>query len=100
MGATATVLGLFTNWNCEVKKIAVGPGDVLVIYTDGVTEALNPKEEEFGEERLRNLLRRSAHLPVGEMASAITTELKKWMDTAAQYDDLTFILVKVNPQVG
>jgi phosphoserine phosphatase RsbU/P len=57
---------------------------------------LNPKEEEFGEERLKNLLRQSAHLPVDEMTSAITNELKNWMDDAAQYDDLTFIVVKVS----
>ena len=67
----------------------------MIAFTDGVPEALNPKEEEFGEERLRNLLRRTAHLPVDEMASTITTELKNWIDDAAQFDDLTFVLVKV-----
>jgi serine phosphatase RsbU (regulator of sigma subunit) len=42
------------------------------------------------------LLRQTAHLPVAEIASKIATELKTWIDNAAQYDDLTFILVKVN----
>lgn len=45
-------------------------------------------------------LRQSAHLPVGEMASLIANELKNWIDNAAQYDDLTFILVKVNSEPG
>jgi serine phosphatase RsbU (regulator of sigma subunit) len=59
------------------------------------SEALNPKEEEFGDERLKNLLRQSSHLPVGEMASMIASALKTWIGDAPQYDDLTFILVKV-----
>jgi serine phosphatase RsbU (regulator of sigma subunit) len=46
---------------------------------------------------LKNLLRQSAHLPVGEIASTLASELKTWIDNAAQYDDLTFILVKVTP---
>lgn len=74
------------------------PGDVLMAFTDGVPEAQNPQEEEFGEERLKDLLRRSSHLPVSEMASMISSELKVWIDNAAQYDDLTFILVKVNAE--
>jgi serine phosphatase RsbU (regulator of sigma subunit) len=42
----------------------------------GLPQALNPKEEEFGEERLKDLLRRSAHLPVAELASTIVNGLK------------------------
>jgi serine phosphatase RsbU (regulator of sigma subunit) len=48
---------------------------------------------------LKELLRESAHLPVSEMSSRIAGELKTWIDSAAQYDDLTFILVKVNQEV-
>jgi len=95
--AGGTVIGLFPQTSYEEGVLDLHPGDVLIAFTDGVTEALNPREEEFGDERLKNLLRRSAHLPVDEMASMIASELKNWMDTAAQYDDLTFILVKVNP---
>jgi sigma-B regulation protein RsbU (phosphoserine phosphatase) len=94
--AGGTVIGLFPQSSYEEGVLDLRPGDVLIAFTDGVTEALNPKEEEFGEERLKNLLRRSAHLPVDEMASAITNELKNWIGDAAQYDDLTFILVKVS----
>ena len=94
--AGGTVIGLFPQADYEEGVLDLRPGDVFLAFTDGVPEALNPKEEEFGEERLKNLLRRSAHLPVGEMVSAITNELKNWMDSAVQYDDLTFILMKVN----
>jgi phosphoserine phosphatase RsbU/P len=71
------------------------PGDVLILYSDGVTEAHNPSEEEFGDDRLRDLLRRAAHLPINDMAAYILEDLKAWMADAAQYDDLTFVLMKV-----
>ena len=94
--AGGTVIGLFPQSSYEESSVDLRPGDVLIAFTDGVPEAQNPQEEEFGEERLKNLLRQSAHLPVSEIASKIAGELKTWIDNAAQYDDLTFILVKVN----
>jgi sigma-B regulation protein RsbU (phosphoserine phosphatase) len=97
--AGGTVIGLFPQSSYEECAIELRAGDVLIAFTDGVPEAMNPQEEEFGEERLKALLRASAHLPVSEMASLITRELKSWIDSAAQYDDLTFILVKVNQEV-
>ena len=93
--AGGTVIGLFPQSSYEESVLDLRPGDVLIAFTDGVTEALNPKEEEFGDERLKNLLRQTAHLPVSEMASTIAGALKNWIDDAAQYDDLTFILAKV-----
>lgn len=97
--AGGTVIGLFPQSSYEECAVDLRPGDVLIAFTDGVPEAQNTLEEEFGEERLKELLRESAHLPVSEMASWIASELKSWIDSAAQYDDLTFILVKVNQEV-
>ena len=94
--AGGTVIGLFPQSTFEEASIDLHPGDVLIAFTDGVPEALNPQDEEFGEERLKELLRQSAHLPVSEMAAEITNHLKTWIADAAQYDDLTFILLKVN----
>ncbi|HXC49054.1 MAG TPA: SpoIIE family protein phosphatase [Candidatus Sulfotelmatobacter sp.] len=91
--ATATVLGLFTQWNCEVKKIAVGPGDVLVIYTDGVTEAPNDAGEEFGESRLMKIVRAHPQLPVKEMLSVILDEVQQFSG-ASQADDLTLVIAR------
>ena len=50
--ATATVLGLFEEWDCSVAELELAAGDVLVIYTDGISEASPNEEDEFGEERL------------------------------------------------
>ena len=96
LSAGGMIIGVFPFVNYEEATIDLRSGDVLLAFTDGVTEALNPNEEEFGEERLKDLLRRVAHLPVNEMISAISAELREWIADAAQYDDLTFIVLKVN----
>src|SRR6202007_26874 len=54
--ATAPVLGAFENWTCSVAEVQLAAGDVLAIYTDGITEAANAAGEEFGEDRLLQLL--------------------------------------------
>jgi sigma-B regulation protein RsbU (phosphoserine phosphatase) len=79
----------------EEATVTLGPGDVLLAYTDGVTEAHNPENEEFGEERLQQLLRQTAHLPVNEISARLSDEMKDWIRDAEQYDDLTFIVMKV-----
>ena len=89
------IIGMFAQSNYEETEVALGSGDVLIVYSDGVTEAHDPKDEEFGEERLKELLQRTAHLEIDEMSSHILQELKAWMADAAQYDDLTFVLMKV-----
>ena len=80
----------------EEATVDLKAGDVLVAFTDGVTEALNVAEEEFGEERLKDLLRGVVHLPASEIASRISDTLRGWIKNTAQYDDLTFVVMKVN----
>ena len=92
--AGGTVIGLFPESSYEESVVELQPGDVLMAFSDGVPDALNPQDEEFGDERLKDLLRRTAPLPVDEMASAIATELRSWIGNAVQFDDLTFVLVK------
>ncbi len=90
------IIGMFPSASYEESVIDLRPGDVLMAFTDGVTEALNPAEEEFGEKRLKELIRRVAHLPVTEMTAAISQELRNWISSAPQHDDLTFVVMKVN----
>ena len=52
LGPTATVLGIFENWNCTVGEATMSSGDILVAYSDGVTEAQSSSDELFGDERL------------------------------------------------
>lgn len=95
LAAGGTIIGMFAQSTYEEASVDLKSGDVLIAFSDGVSEAHNPDEEEFGEERLKDLLRRTAHLPINEMASQILQELKAWMADAVQFDDLTFILMKV-----
>ena len=68
-------------------------GRVLIVFSRRRPEALNPADEEFGEDRLKEVLRAVRELPVEEMASRIADEMKNWIQDAAQYDDLTFLLL-------
>jgi sigma-B regulation protein RsbU (phosphoserine phosphatase) len=91
-----SVIGLIDGLSYEEGDIALEPGDVLVAFTDGVPEAQNPAEAEFGDERLKELLARIAHLDAHDIAERLLAELKAWIQDASQYDDLTFIVLKVN----
>jgi sigma-B regulation protein RsbU (phosphoserine phosphatase) len=91
-----TVLGLFPQMTYEQATVDMQPGDVLVAFTDGVTEAMNASEEEFGEARLKQLLQSVMHLPAAEISERISAELRGWIKDTAQYDDLTFVVLKVN----
>jgi putative ABC transport system permease protein len=90
-----TVVGMFPEIDYEEATVELRPGDVLLAFTDGVPEAHNPENEEFGEERLQRLLREVASLPADEISARISTEMKNWIRDAEQYDDLTFIVMKV-----
>jgi phosphoserine phosphatase RsbU/P len=94
------IIGMFPFANYEESVVDLQTGDVLIAFTDGVTEALNPAEEEFGEERLQELIRRVAALPVQEMTAAISHELREWIGDAPQHDDLTFVVMKVNERAA
>jgi putative ABC transport system permease protein len=91
-----TVLGLFPQMTYEQATVDMQPGDVLVAFTDGVTEAMNASEEEFGEARLKQLLQSVMHLPAAEISERISAELRGWIKDTAQYDDLTFVVLTVN----
>src|SRR4051812_24645926 len=69
--STCTVLGLFQEWNCSIEECQLFPGDTLVLYTDGVTEAFNDQEEEFGEQRLVEALRQHRDLPLPALLKAL-----------------------------
>ena len=95
LSAGGTVVGMFPEMEYEEATVELCPGDVLLAFTDGVPEAHNPEDEEFGEERLQQLLRQTAHLPANEISARLSDEMKDWIRDAEQYDDLTFIVMKV-----
>jgi sigma-B regulation protein RsbU (phosphoserine phosphatase) len=91
--STTTVLGLFLNWESPIEEEKLHPGDLLVICTDGVTEAPNPQGEEYGEVRLAELIEGNRDLPVNELLSAIQESVQEF-GGATQADDITLIVAR------
>jgi serine phosphatase RsbU (regulator of sigma subunit) len=91
--STGTVLGLFREWDCMTEERTLCKGDTLAIYTDGVTEAFNEADEDFGEERLVDSLRRHRHLPPQDTVSAMVDEVRQF-SALEQSDDITLTIAK------
>ena len=72
----------------------LGAGDVLVLYTDGVTEALDTEDGMFGTQRLMEILRNSAGGSAQEIANAIVDGYNRFTVDAEQSDDVTFVVIK------
>lgn len=94
LGATATVIGLFSEWDCDTKTVTLQPGDVLVIYTDGVTEANDAKGDEFGDERFREVVQRNLWRGPRDLLTAIQDAVQKFA-VGEQFDDLTLVVGRV-----
>jgi serine phosphatase RsbU (regulator of sigma subunit) len=93
LDSTCSVLGLFTAWDCAIDERQLCPGDTLAIYTDGVTEAFNDAEEEFGDQRLIEALRRHRKQSAQAMVASIVDEVSRF-SPHEQYDDITLIVAK------
>jgi serine phosphatase RsbU (regulator of sigma subunit) len=93
LGSTGTLLGLFPDWDCSVRECGVFPGDVLALYTDGVSEASNATGEEFGEGRLVEGLRRHREQPCQTLLTTILDEVRQF-GSDEQRDDVTLIVAK------
>jgi len=93
LSPTATVIGLFPRWECETQTFVLQPGDLLLIYTDGVTEANNAWGEEFGEARLRQTVQENLSLSTDEILAAIQVQVQKF-SAGEQTDDLTLVVAR------
>jgi len=93
LDSTATVLGVFSNWDCSVEETQLVPGDTLALYTDGITESFSEAGDEFGEARLVAALRRHHSLSPREVLSAVIDEVLRF-SCREQHDDLTLIIAK------
>jgi len=82
------------------KEIRLEPGDVLFLYTDGITEAMNGKKELFGELRLLAALNANGDSPLKELLPAVKLEVDKFADGTEQADDITMLALKINGEIG
>jgi serine phosphatase RsbU (regulator of sigma subunit)/extradiol dioxygenase family protein len=93
LDSTCTVLGLFKEWDCAIAECRLLAGDTLALYTDGITESFNLAEEEFGEDRLIEALRRNRELPSQDLLSAIVDQVQRF-SPGEQSDDITLIIAR------
>jgi len=93
LGATATVLGVFQKWDCEIGECRLHPGDTLALYTDGITESRSSTDDEFGEERLLEALRAHTDASPQALMDAIVGEVQRF-SSHEQHDDITLIVAK------
>lgn len=94
LSSTCTVMGLFEDWQCEIAQVDVAAGDLLVLYTDGVTEAANGDGEEFGESRLVDTLTNHSHLSLEALLQAVVNAVQQFSSGSEQQDDITLVIAR------
>lgn len=87
-------LGMFRDSRYYEYYATIEPGQILVLYTDGVTEAMNLDGEEYGRDRLAEAVRRYRELPAREMIDVLHRDLMEWTGGRGADDDVTFFIVK------
>lgn len=89
-----TVLGFLEDSVFDEEEIPFNPDDVLVVYSDGITEAINIREEEFGEERLETIIRDNLEFSATKLIEKILFSVRSYAGESPQFDDMTIIVVK------
>ncbi len=92
---TGAAIGLTESFNFRAETLILSPGDILVLYTDGVTEAMNSVREEFGEPRLAELVRQKAGLGSQDLIKALRLSLREFIGGRNFADDTTIVMSKV-----
>jgi len=94
-------LGMFKDTRYYEYYLAVEPGQILVLYTDGVTEATSPDGEEYGRERLENTVRQHRELRSRDLINFLHKDIMSWTGSIGAGDDITFFIIKAeNEQEG
>ena len=92
--ATGMAIGAVPDAAYDAGTAVLEPGDVLVLYTDGITEAENPAQEMFGEDRLREAIVGARMLSAAAIVAAILESVQAFSGSAPQSDDITLMVVR------
>ena len=96
-----TVLGILESVEFEEAQVALGPGDLVVLYTDGITEAMNGRGEMFGEQRLCEAVEAMPRgVSAREVADRLHRALREFLDGREPQDDLTLLVLRVTERVA
>jgi sigma-B regulation protein RsbU (phosphoserine phosphatase) len=90
---TGIPLGVLEEATWKRDRVRIEPGDVLVLYTDGITDAENTSDEFYGLVRLQEVLGRQRDKTAEEIRDAIREEVRRWVGKAAQFDDITLMVL-------
>lgn len=91
-------LGVLEEALYEDRPVALRPGDVLVFYTDGISESESPSGEHFGQQRIERLVAAHTDESAAEIMAALVAGVREWGGERGQSDDLTLVVLKVNPE--
>jgi sigma-B regulation protein RsbU (phosphoserine phosphatase) len=95
--AGGPVIGLIEDCDYEQSVLELRPGDVFLAFTDGISEAMNHDEEEWGEERLIERLAGCPEMPASAMVQCLMESADRFASGAPQHDDMTLLIMKVTP---
>ena len=93
LSRTGIPLGVMEETTWSQQNITLETGDTLVLYTDGITDALNEKEQFFSQQRLHDSLLKYYGKPAGEMHALLLDEVRSWIGNTQQYDDITLMII-------
>lgn len=91
-----TVLGFLEDYQFEEDSIKLNAGDTVIIYSDGITEALNKQNEEFGEDRLLTILTENMKSTADTLIEKVFNAIKTFVNDMPQSDDITIVVIKKN----
>ena len=94
LGSTGVPVGMFPDAAWKEVSLALSPGDLLCVYTDGLTEAVNAREEEFGLDRLSAAVSAGLRKPLPDVALQVMAEVADYAREMPQYDDQTLLLLR------
>ncbi len=94
LDAGGLLLGVLTDARYDEGEVTLAPGDALALYTDGVTEAHSPTDEEYGEERLDAVLAAHREAAAPALLAAVRSDLRAFVSGASLFDDVTLVVVK------
>jgi len=97
--STGIILGAFESSSFTARTLSLGSGDVLVAYSDGITDAVNIKDEEFGERRLLEVIMKNREATACKLVDAIVDAVQSHSGGAAQMDDMTILAIRREKQV-
>ncbi len=89
-----TVVGAFPFSSYGESRVEMKPGDLLVCFTDGITEPENEYGEMFGEDRLTDLIERNAHRSEEQIIEIVLSSVRQWTASEELQDDMTILMAK------